>query len=390
MPLTSALVARVRASFQDSFGTAPDLMAQAPGRVNLIGEHTDYNDGFVLPCAIDRSTIVAVSHRTDSQMHVMAADYGVSDAFDGAGVIGHMPQSHWSNYVRGIIATLARRGIRVGGTNIAIGGDVPAGAGLSSSASVSVGVVQALVALHGLDGIDPTSMALIAQESENDFVGCACGIMDQLVSARASRDSALLIDCRSLDVKAIPVPADVTVLIAHSGVQRGLVESAYNERRKQCETAARHFQVAALRDINEEQLRAGRAGLNPVVFQRALHIVTENARTLAAAEALIANDMPTLSQLMAQSHASMRDDFEITVPPVDALVAMIKSVVGEAGGVRMTGGGFGGCVVGLVPNASVADIRRQVDRHYQRPDGAASMVLAVQPARGVTVLEQTH
>jgi len=365
---------RLRASFVAAFGAPPQRIVRAPGRVNLIGEHTDYNDGFVLPCAIDYQTLVAASPRDDGRIRVVAADCGdARDAFDTGGPIAHRADAPWPNYLRGVAEMLRRRGVALRGADLAIAGDVPQGAGLSSSASLEVAVLQALDALQGL-GLDATEIAQLAQRAENDFVGCQCGIMDQLISARGRAGHALLIDCRALAARPVPLPVDLAVMIVHSRVERGLVGSQYNERRQQCEAAARHYGVAALRDVDLATLEAGAAGLDPRVLRRARHIVTENQRTLDAAAALAAGDLPRLGRLMAASHLSMRDDFEITVPAVDDLAAIAQHALAGRGGARMTGGGFGGCVVALMPQALVGEVRFAIDTHYRAPGGERATV----------------
>lgn len=331
--------------FTEHFGYAPALTIQAPGRVNLIGEHTDYNDGFVLPCAIDYQTLIACAKRDDRQIRAIAADYdNQQDLFSLDDPIVRHPTQRWSDYVRGVVKHLQSRNPDFGGADLVIAGDVPQGAGLSSSASLEVAVGQALQALYALP-LDGVALALNGQEAENRFVGCNCGIMDQLISALGQRDHALLIDCRTLSTRAVSVPDNIAVVIINSNVKRGLVDSEYNTRRRQCEEAARFFGVKALRDVSPELFFSIQHELDPIVAKRARHVITENDRTLAAADALAAGDMPLMGRLMAESHASMRDDFEITVPPIDRLVEIVKAIVGDRGGVRMTGGGFGGCVV---------------------------------------------
>lgn len=372
-------------AFVQHFGYPPDLTVQAPGRVNLIGEHTDYNDGFVLPCAIDYQTVISAAKRDDGQIRALAADYdNQQDLFSLAGPITPHPDWQWANYVRGVIKHLLNRCSDFGGADLVISGNVPQGAGLSSSASLEVAVGQALQALYGLP-LDGVALALNGQEAENQFVGCNCGIMDQLISALGKQDHALLIDCRSLVTQAVSMPENVAVVIINSNVKRGLVDSEYNTRRKQCEEAARFFGVKALRDVNEEQFAGSHAGLDPIVAKRARHVITENARTLAAANALAAGDLQQMGLLMAQSHASMRDDFEITVPPINALVEIVKSVIGERGGVRMTGGGFGGCVVALMPQELVASVREAVAREYpRRTNGLTETFYVCQASQGAS------
>ena len=356
---------RVSAVFAEQFEQQPDLLVRAPGRVNLIGEHTDYNDGFVLPCAIDYETCVAIGRRTDNLVHVVAADYGNQrDLFSLDKPITHHPDQRWSDYIRGVVKCLQERGHALRGLNLVVSGNVPQGAGLSSSASLEVAIGQAFKEAQGLD-ISQAEIALNGQQAENQFVGCNCGIMDQMISASGEKDHALLLDCRSLETRLIPMPSNLAVLIVNSNVRRGLVDSEYNTRRQQCEAAARHYGVKALRDLDLAALEAGKDGLDEVSYRRARHVVGENTRTLAAADALASGDLARLGELMGQSHAAMRDDFEITVPAIDGLVEIIKAQIGSEGGVRMTGGGFGGCVVAVLCPEKVAAAIAAVEAEYQ-------------------------
>ena len=376
-------LSRTAAAFETAFGTAPTLFVQAPGRVNLIGEHTDYNDGLVLPCAIDYRTAIAAKPRGDRKVRVVAADYGDAlDEYDLDAPIGRVDQPMWANYVRGVVEQFVKRGLPMQGMDMAIAGDVPQGAGLSSSASLSVAVGRLFATLPGFEALSPIDIALIAQASENDFVGTKCGNMDQISSACGVEGHALMIDCRSLEVKPVPVPDNAAIMIFNSNVTRGLVDSAYNVRREQCEAAARHFGIPALRDLDLATLTARAGELDPVVLRRARHVVTEDDRVLAAADALQAGDLVRLGELMAASHASMRDDFEITVPAIDNLVDIVKNVIGTQGGVRMTGGGFGGCVVAVVPHALVDASRAAVEREYRSPDGKPATIYVCKPAAG--------
>jgi galactokinase len=375
-------------AFGRTFDGQLDHLVQAPGRVNLIGEHTDYNDGFVLPCAIDRGTVVAARLRGDMRVNVVAADLsGALDSFRIDEPVTPRTDAGWANYVRGSVKHLLDHGAVLRGADLAIAGDVPQGAGLSSSASLEVAVLQSFKTLNGLDELQPADMARIAQAAENRFVGCACGIMDQLISACGVEGHALLLDCRSLRGRAVPLAPDLALMIIDSRVQRGLVGSAYNLRRQQCDAAARHYGVAALRDLDVAALDSGRRGLDPIVFRRARHIVTENRRTLDAAAALASGDMARVGMLMAQSHASMRDDFEITVPAVDHLVDTVQAVLGADGGCRMTGGGFGGCVIALLPATQVDKVRAQVMQTYRAPGGEPARIHLCRAAGGAGVLE---
>jgi galactokinase len=376
-------LARAATVFQAAFGQAPSIQVQAPGRVNLIGEHTDYNDGLVLPCAIDYRTVIVARLRDDRQIRVAAADYdGALDAYSLDAPIERLDAPMWANYVRGVVRDLVERGLPMQGMDLAIAGDVPQGAGLSSSASLSVAVCRLFATLPGFEGLSPVDMALVAQRAENDFVGTKCGNMDQISSACGVQDHALMIDCRSLEVRPVPIPANAAIMIFNSHVARGLVDSAYNTRREQCEEAARHFGLPALRDLDLATLEARAAELDPIVLRRARHVVTENARVEAAAQALAAGDLVRMGELMEASHASMRDDFEITVPAIDQLVGIVKSVIGTAGGVRMTGGGFGGCVVALVPHELVDAAREAVERAYSAPNGGSATIYVCRAAAG--------
>jgi len=381
--MSTSLTARVASVFQDTFGEAAAILVQAPGRVNLIGEHTDYNDGLVLPCAIDYRTAIAARRRVDGVVHVVAADYGNAvDEFRLDAPIERLGQPMWANYVRGMVQDLVKLGLPMQGMDMVIAGDVPQGAGLSSSASLMVAIGTLFATLPGFDKLSPVDIALAAQRAENEFVGTKCGNMDQISSACGRQDHALMIDCRSLDVKPVPIPDGAAIMIFHSHVERGLVDSEYNTRRTQCEAAARHFGVPALRDVDPAMLAARGAELDPMTLRRARHVVTENDRVVAAAEALAAGDLGRMGELMAASHASMRDDFEITVPLIDQLVEIVKDAIGDRGGVRMTGGGFGGCVVALVPQDLVESARAAVERDYRGPKGQLSTIYVCRAAAG--------
>jgi len=360
---------KVNKVFFETFGASPQRLFQAPGRVNLIGEHTDYNDGFVLPCAIDYQTLVAASPRDDQIVRVVAADYAnARDEFSLSSTIQSHPTQLWSNYIRGVVKHLQMRGLIFKGADLVVSGNVPQGAGLSSSASLEVAIGETFRQLYTLP-LSGADVALNGQEAENQFVGCNCGIMDQMVSACGAKNHALLLDCRSLDSQLISMPAELDVVIINSNVKRGLVDSEYNTRRQQCEQAATLLGIKALRDITLSELCQHKHLLPEVVFRRAHHVVSDNERTLLAAEALKNGDAQALSALMAQSHASMRDDFEITVPPIDYIVATLAEYIGQRGGVRMTGGGFGGCVVALMPTELVTGAKQLLAECYQAHTG---------------------
>lgn len=377
-----ALINNVTRSFSSIFGYAPTHFIQAPGRVNLIGEHTDYNDGFVLPCAINYQMVVAAAKREDNIIRVIAVDYqNEVDEFNLDNSIEFVPNKMWANYVRGVIHFLQKDNYSFHGMDIAISGNVPQGAGLSSSAALEVAIGQTLKTLYQLP-ISQKEIALNGQKAENQFVGCNCGIMDQLISACGEENHALLIDCRSLETSAVTMPENMVVMIINTNKKRGLVDSEYNTRRQQCEEAAHILNVTALRDASLEDLLAKKAVMSEVVYRRARHVITENSRTLDAAEALRRGDLTTLSQLMMQSHHSMRDDFEITVKEVDSLVEIVKSVIGDRGGVRMTGGGFGGCVVALVTPDLVDKVVDSVKAQYEAKTGLKETIYVCSASQG--------
>lgn len=383
-----ALIEKTTQAFENQFGYQPDTVVQAPGRVNLIGEHTDYNDGYVLPCAINYQTVISCHKRSDNIIRVIALDYHQQqDEFSLDQPIEKHPNYQWANYVRGVVKHLKKYADNIHGADLVISGNVPQGAGLSSSASLEVAVGKMFQVLYQLP-LDGTKLALIGQEAENQFVGCNCGIMDQLISALGEAQHALLIDCRTLGTHPVSIPDDLAVVIINSNIKRGLVDSQYNTRREQCEAAAEALGVRALRDASLAELEVIESTLDPVVFKRARHVITENERTLLASHALEVRDYKLLSLLMAQSHKSMRDDFEITVPAIDYLVEIIHKVIGDEGGVRMTGGGFGGCVVALVPKDKVDDVKTIVHNHYQQKFGIKETCYVCQPSEGASAICQ--
>ena len=384
----SKIIENVKTSLKTVLGSLPTHIIQAPGRVNLIGEHTDYNDGFVLPCAINYQTVVAAAKRDDNVVRVVSVDYdNAVDEFDITETITFQQDKMWANYIRGVVKCLLGRGYQFGGLDIAVSGDVPQGAGLSSSAALEVVIGQTFKVLYGLE-ISQDEIALNGQQAENEFVGCNCGIMDQLISAEGQEKHALLIDCRSLETRRVSMPEDMVVVIINSNKKRGLVDSEYNARRTQCEEAARLFGVTALRDVTIEQFNSKVDELDTLVAKRARHVITENARTVEAAEALSAGDIKRMGKLMAQSHASMRDDFEITVKEVDTLIDIVKTAVGEQGGVRMTGGGFGGCVVALVPPTLVDDVITAVEAQYEAATGLKESIYVCHAKDGAGLVER--
>ncbi|GAC12816.1 galactokinase [Aliiglaciecola lipolytica] len=353
----------------------------APGRVNLIGEHTDYNQGFVFPVAINFGTQIQGAKRDDNIVEVVALDYDSEKSQFALDDIQHVETATWSNYVRGVVTILKAKYPQIKGANLLVKGNVPQGAGLSSSASFEVAVVKIFNDLYNLN-IDGVNAALIGQKAENEFVGCACGIMDQLISAMGAKGQAMLLDCQSLTFRHTHVSDDYKLLIINSNVKRGLVDSEYNLRREQCEAAAQIMGVSSLREATLAMLEASKVDLGDVNYRRAKHIITDNQRTLDMFAALQQNDYKTINTLMRDSHISMRDDFEITTGEIDYLVSLVDQHLGELGGVRMTGGGFGGCVIAIVPNNKLDEIVEVIDANYQDHTGLKESVYVCTAEQG--------
>ena len=369
--------------------TTPPRFFRAPGRVNLIGEHTDYNDGFTLPAALNFETVVAAIPLNERRVEVFALDKNEADSFDLDAPITPHPVKNWANYVRGMAKTLLSEGKHLRGIAMAVSGNVPTSGGLSSSASFEMALGYAFLQLSGYR-VNGVSLALSGQKTENNFVGVQCGIMDQFISALGQKDHALLIDCRDLSYKPIPIPPDTAIIVVDSGLRRGLVDSEYNTRRQQCQTAAAHFGVKALRDVNQAAFAQRAHELSALIRRRARHVITENARVLAAAQALAEGNIAQLGPLMAESQRSMCEDFEITVPAIDTLVEILQSSPGVYGA-RMTGGGFGGSCVALSPKNAVPAIKEAVDRRYQAETGYRPAFYVCQAADGageIAVKEQ--
>ncbi len=382
------LIQAVTRSFEQVLNYTPTHIIQAPGRVNLIGEHTDYNDGFVLPCAINYNTVVAAAKRDDRKVRLVSVDYdNATDEFDLDEEITFVEDKMWANYIRGVVKFLMARGYQLGGADISVSGNVPQGAGLSSSAALEVVIGQTFKELFELE-ISQAEIALNGQQAENEFVGCNCGIMDQMISAVGKENHAMLLDCRSLETELVSMPEDLAVVIINSNKKRGLVDSEYNTRREQCEEAARILGVKALRDADMGLFESKANDMSEATAKRARHVITENTRTVEAAEALARRDMKRMGELMAESHISMRDDFEITVPEIDKLVEIVKAVIGDKGGVRMTGGGFGGCIVSLMPPALVDDVRAAVEAQYQAATGLKESIYVCQAKDGAGLVKE--
>ncbi len=386
--LLDSLVASTSRRFRDRYNEPPRWVVAAPGRVNLIGEHVDYSDGFVLPMALDRYTVIAAGPAAGEQAN-FSSDRADEEAMVSlAAPKRHENRGHWSNYVAGVVAGCLSRGMRPDGFRAAIGSDVPLGGGLSSSAALEVATATLIEAMTGVT-LDPVAKALLCQQAEHDFPGMPCGIMDQFASTLCEADHLMLLDCRSRQVEAIPFadPA-VTVLIVNSNVKHELTGGEYAERRGQCEAASRKLGVSSPRDATMDQLEAAHDQLSPLEYRRMRHAISEIARTAEAAEAMKAGELVEFGRLMGASHASLRDDYEVSCAELDLLVKLADGI-GRAGGVygsRMTGGGFGGCTVSLVETARVEEVGRQIAAAYQRETGIEPTVLTSRPSRRAHVI----
>ncbi len=381
---TAASFQPLKERFIAQFGAEP-IVVQAPGRVNLIGEHTDYNDGYVMPAAIQFHTTVAIAARSDAHVVISSKNYAEQAEF-GLAELPATARKQWSDYVVGVATKLRERGVRLRGANLLIDGDVPQGAGLSSSASLEVAVCRAFLELVG-EKMASADMALLCQKAENEFVGARCGIMDQFVSVHGRRDCALLLDCRTLEYSHQPLPEHVRLVICNTMVRHSVAAGEYNRRRQECEAGAHFFakrrpSVKALRDVSIEEFQKHAAALPDVIRKRCRHVVSENARTLEAAEALRRHDLVRFGRLMAESHASLRDDFEVSCRELDVMVDLANEVDGVFGA-RMTGGGFGGCTVNLVKSESVEAFKAKIESGYERAMGQRPEVYVCQASDGV-------
>ncbi|MCC6729630.1 MAG: galactokinase [Chthonomonadales bacterium] len=380
---TSAVAAR----FADMYGGEPAFVVRAPGRVNLIGEHTDYNDGFVFPAAIDFDVVVAGSPRPDGQVRLYSDTFGESATFS-LDAIARTDETPWSNYPRGVAQVLGQEGHALVGMNAVVAGNVPLGSGLSSSAAIEVASCLAYEAAGGFT-IEPVQRALLCQRAEREFVGVQCGIMDQFISTLGREAHALFIDTRTLEYRPVPIPREgVSLLIANTNKPRGLVQSAYNERRAECEEAVRALrevlpEVMALRDVSADDLAEHSGRLSEVVRKRARHVVTENARVLDSVRALEAGDVARFGRLMNESHASLRDDYQVSCRELDVLVEAAQAQNGVYGS-RMTGAGFGGCTVSLARTEAVESVRRAVAPVYRAETGLETTFYVCRASEGAS------
>ncbi|MCL1097629.1 galactokinase [Shewanella gelidii] len=374
--------------FVQTFGTKADNLYLAPGRVNLIGEHTDYNDGFVLACAINFHTVIAARRRDDNIFRATSEAYPDDIKEWCFGEEGCMdPQDTWANYLKGFTHAVAMAGVESQGMDIAIVSDVPLEAGLSSSAALEIAFGTAMNDLNQLQ-FSSLAIAQLAQRGETQFMGRLCGMMDQMVSALGEQDSALLIDCLDLDDEAVHIGDDLSLIIIDSSVQRRGLDDEIDLRQQQCQQAADFFGLDALRHLRLQQLNDAKDIMEPVLYRRARHVITENQRTQSAARALEQNNMPRLSQLMAESHASMKDDFDMSAPQIDTLVKIVQQVVGNQGGVRMTGRGLGGSVVVLTSHELSDAVVSAVEQQYPQQTGLEAKIYLCSASNGAKRINQ--
>jgi len=375
------LFQRVQNEFFQRFGQAPAAIVRAPGRVNLIGEHTDYNDGFVLPMAIDRALWIALRPRDDWRVLVHSLEFSRPADFE----LGETQRGKgWPEYLRGMAWSLGQDGYSLAGFEGVMSSDIPVGAGLSSSAALEMATAKAFSLVGGWP-FEPGKMAKAGQRAENQWVGANTGIMDQMISASGRAGHALLLDCRDLSTQHIPVPAGTAVVIMDTATRHSHTDSGYNERRGQCEAGARFFGVSHLRDVDLQIFQARGHGLADLPYRRARHVITEDQRVLEAGLAMTNGDAPQMGRLMNESHISMRDDFEITNDELNIMVRLAQAQPG-CYGARMTGGGFGGCAVALVDQPAAEEFSMAVARAYEDETSLVPSIYICQASNGAEVV----
>lgn len=372
--------------FKEHYQCEASHYCVSPGRVNLIGEHTDYNEGFVLPVALQYATSIVAKPRDDGMVNIRSLQYPDHlDSFDSGQVIIHSDVP-WCNYIRGVAKEFVDRGLNIDGCDVLLTSDVPQGSGLSSSAALEVAVAGLFNSI-GMHGLDLEEIAKIGQAAENNFIDCQCGIMDQLISAKAKADHAMLIDCRDLSTQAVSIPDSLVMLVINSNYPRKLAESEYNERRIACEQAAQMMQVVSLRDATLLKLEAVKPDMSDVMYRRAKHIITENQRVLETIDSLKNNDIKRFYQIMRAAHMSLVHDFEITVDATRDLVDICFEAADGAAGVRQTGGGFGGAIICVCAPDKIDAITEAVNSKYTDKQGLVADIYVCQASQGLQVFE---
>ena len=388
---TSAITPdKLKTLFAELYGGMARIY-RAPGRVNLIGEHTDYNEGFVMPVALDLYTYVAVGPRPDRGLRVYSGNLGEKFDLD-LDAIRPGKTGHWSDYIRGVAGVLESSGYRLRGADVAIMSEVPLGSGLSSSAALEVSTAWALLANSQLE-IDRTMVAQLCQKAEHFYPETMCGIMDQFISCHGREGQALMLDCRSLDFQLLPIPSHVRLMVCNTMVRHEHASGGYNERRRECEEGLRALSkglpgIQALRDVTLDELEQHRDRLSPVIYKRVRHVVTENSRVKRAASALETGNVTLFGRLMAESHRSLRDDYEVSIAELDLMVELASSQPGVYGA-RMTGGGFGGCTINLVDEARAKKVQRELERNYADKTGLQPTILICEASDGAAAVTPT-
>ena len=376
---------RVFKAYKDKFCKSPDYLVHAPGRVNIIGEHTDYNDGYVLPIAIDKVVSIAFSAISKPEIRLFSLDF---NQLISLSLENNLKNSDgWTEYLKGLIKVYNENGFEIKGWQGVISGNVPIGAGLSSSAALELAFSRTLASASNWKW-EPKKMALLSKKAENEWVGIKCGIMDQMISALGKIDNALLLDCRSLECTNIPLPKSIRFVILDTITRRGLIDSEYNKRRDQCESVARHFGIKALRDLTIEQLEKSKSNLNSIDFKRARHVILENKRVIDCVEAIRMESLEIVGELMIASHKSLCNDFEVSSEELDLIVDYSLKAPG-CYGARMTGAGFGGCAIALVEEKYIQKFITQVIKHYNLSTGKTPKLYVTKAAEGASVFSKS-
>ncbi len=381
---------RLKALFAELYGGHPTIY-RAPGRVNLIGEHTDYNDGFVMPAALNLHTYVAVGLRADRLLRVYSGNLDEACDLD-LDSIRPGKSGHWSDYVRGVAGVLETSGYKLRGADLAIASEVPLGSGLSSSAALEVSTAWALVRNSEID-VDRNALPQMCQRAEHLYPETKCGIMDQFISCHGRAGHALMLDCRSLDFQLLPVPSQVRLMVCDTMVKHEHASGGYNTRRRECEEGLQALkqvlpEIHALRDVSVDELEQYRGRLSPVIYKRVRHVVTENERVKMAASALQSADMAKLGALMADSHRSLRDDYEVSTPELDLMVELARDQKGVYGA-RMTGGGFGGCTINLVHSDRAEEVQQRLAQLYEAKTGLKPTIIICEASDGAGAVAET-
>jgi galactokinase len=389
-PPSAVALRKLQALFAELYGGTARIY-RAPGRVNLIGEHTDYNEGFVMPVALDLYTYVAAGPRPDRRLRVYSESLGEKVEID-LDAIRPGRTGHWSDYIRGVAGMLESSGYQLRGADLAVMSEVPLGSGLSSSAALEVSTALALLGSSDIN-VDRTAIAKLCQKAEHLYPETMCGIMDQFISCHGRAGHALMLDCRSLDFRLLPIPGYVRLMVCNTMVRHEHASGGYNERRHQCEEGLRALRevvpgIQALRDITLDKLNQHRDCLSPIIYKRVRHVVTENDRVMTAATALEKGDLAMFGRLMAESHRSLRDDYEVSIAELDLMVELASGQPGVYGA-RMTGGGFGGCTINLVDTAHAEKVQQELERRYAAETGIKPAILICEASDGARVVTES-